>query len=193
MSILLKITSSWTLRHACSVTRRLAKLERDGWKKEEKKREGRKDLPIVPATRWQGSKEEERKEEKKQRHKDTRQSHQDSSSRTTNSEAAAEEDHQQLLELMENWPSPVLDQRQTHRIERWARPAVAPFRPWSSASAPVWEEPACATGRWPDTWPAPTGSGPAHRRWQRSRCRPLSRRWRRFDLHPDLMRRTSHF
>lgn len=33
-------------------------------KKEEKEREGRKDLPIIPATRWRGSKEEERKEEK---------------------------------------------------------------------------------------------------------------------------------
>lgn len=43
---------------------KVSKTREEWMKKEEKEREGRKDLPIIPATRWRGSKEEERKEEK---------------------------------------------------------------------------------------------------------------------------------
>lgn len=59
----------------------------------------------------------------------------------------------------------------TYRTEKWEHPFGLRHPLWNLVSGPEWVGRAYGTGQWRDTWPGPTGCGPARRRWQRSQCR----------------------
>ena len=74
----------------------------------------------------------------------------------------------------------------TYRTEKWGHPFGLKHPLWSLVSGPEWVGQACGTGQWRDTWPGPTGCGPAHHRWQRSQCHLPSLHWRKPCHHPSL-------
>lgn len=64
----------------------------------------------------------------------------------------------------------------TYRTGKWEHPFGLRHPLWNLVSGPEWVGRACETGQWRDTWPGPTGCGPARRHWRRSQCRLPSRR-----------------
>lgn len=77
----------------------------------------------------------------------------------------------------------------TYRTEKSEHRAAAPWPLWSWVFGPGWGAPACGTDQWLCTWPAPTGYGLAHHRWQKSQCPPPLQHWKTSDLRPDLKSR----
>lgn len=75
----------------------------------------------------------------------------------------------------------------TYRTEKWEHPFGLRHPLWNLVSGPEWVGQACGTGQWRDTWPGPTGCGPARRRWQRSQCRLPSQHWRKPCHHLSLI------